>query len=109
MVFIFKQDYLKTTGFDLTINSWGQEDLRFTEAVISAKLKVIRAKDQNLIHPWHAKNCKNLVNQFFQECVPVKMAHYCSYGMLYEEWKYQQSPLFHEEKQKKKHSKIALF
>ena len=39
MVFIFKHDYLKTDGFDLTINSWGQEDLRFTEAVISAKLK----------------------------------------------------------------------
>ena len=108
MVFIFKADYERTAGFDLSIDSWGQEDLRFTEAVISAKLKVIRAKDQDLIHPWHPKNCKNLFKESFQECVPVKMAHYCSYGMLYEEWKYQQSPLFQEEKLKKKHSKIAL-
>ena len=108
MVFLFKQDYLQTDGFDLSIESWGQEDLRFTEAVLAAKLAVIRAKDENLLHPWHPKKCTNLVKSFFRECVPVKMAHYCSYRMLYEEWKYQQSPIFKREKMEKKHARISF-
>ena len=56
MVSIYKQDFVKIGGYDLTIKGWGQEDISFYESSLK-NLTVFRAPDPGLIHIYHNKSC----------------------------------------------------
>jgi len=38
MVSLYNHDYKKTSGFDLGINGWGLEDLKFAETLLNFKV-----------------------------------------------------------------------
>ena len=40
MVSLYNHDYKKTSGFDLGINGWGLEDLKFAETLLNFKVKI---------------------------------------------------------------------
>lgn len=57
IVSLFKNDYIKIGGFELSINGWGKEDVDFFEKAVKSDLEVFRAPDENLIHVYHKVEC----------------------------------------------------
>ncbi|XP_057330683.1 chondroitin sulfate synthase 1-like [Microplitis mediator] len=57
IVSLYKRDYLKTGGFNLSIEGWGKEDVDFYEKSVKSDLIVFRAPDINLIHVYHKVTC----------------------------------------------------
>ena len=47
MVSLYNHDYKKTSGFDLGINGWGLEDLKFAETLLN--FKVIKGQTLTII------------------------------------------------------------
>ena len=76
MVSLYNHDYKKTSGFDLGINGWGLEDLKFAETLLNFKVSDITlgysaikySKDKTLCH----KSTNDNTNQnctFFLVCI----------------------------------------
>ncbi|XP_057331409.1 chondroitin sulfate synthase 1 [Microplitis mediator] len=57
IVSLYKRDYLKIGGFNLSIEGWGKEDVDFYEKSVKSDLIVFRAPDINLIHVYHKVTC----------------------------------------------------
>lgn len=75
MVCLYTEDYLDTSGFDLTLQGWGEEDVSFLHRVIKAGKEVMRAPDPGLIHRWHPKHCsKASINSdtVYEHCLRSK-------------------------------------
>ena len=70
MVCIFKSDYGRSGGFDLTITGWGGEDVDFFERVLAAEIDVLKAPEPSLSHRYHEKTCSlSLSPSQFAMCV----------------------------------------
>nr|XP_039274123.1 chondroitin sulfate synthase 1-like [Styela clava] len=96
MVSIYKTDFEKTGGFDLSIEGWGLEDLRFCTAVIEkAGFAVFKSNEPSMIHVYHDKNCpEELSKKQYQDCLNSRAQHYGPKSYLYNVW---QGKLEHEE------------
>ncbi|XP_034943351.1 chondroitin sulfate synthase 1 [Chelonus insularis] len=57
IVSLYKKDYLKIGGFNLSINGWGSEDVNFFEKAVNSDLTVFRAPDLGLVHIYHKVEC----------------------------------------------------
>ena len=57
MLCIYKSDYTAVGGLDIEIEGWGLEDVLLFEAVLKAKLEVLKAPDPALTHRWHESHC----------------------------------------------------
>ena len=57
MLCIFKSDYTAVGGLDIQIEGWGLEDVMLYEAILKAKLEVLKAPDPSLVHRWHESHC----------------------------------------------------
>lgn len=57
IVTLYKADYRKVGGLDLSIQGWGKEDVDFFEKAVKSNLEVFRAPDRNLIHIYHGVEC----------------------------------------------------
>lgn len=69
IVSIYKRDYLKIGGFNISINGWGQEDVDFFEKSIKSNVKVFRSPDVHLIHVYHDAECdSHLSNSQLSMC-----------------------------------------
>ena len=75
MLCIYKSDYRAVGGLDINIEGWGLEDVLFYEAILKAKLEVIKAPDPGLTHRWHESRCPSTL---------TKKQHSDCLGSLYE-------------------------
>ncbi|XP_037292457.1 chondroitin sulfate synthase 1 [Manduca sexta] len=76
---IFKRDFLRVGGFDLSIKGWGMEDVQLFETLIKSNLSVYRIADESLIHIFHSVDCdKNLERSQFLMCLGTKASTYGS-------------------------------
>ncbi|CAD5207139.1 unnamed protein product [Bursaphelenchus okinawaensis] len=58
LVSIYRSDFVRVGGFNLTIRGWGMEDVDLFEKVIaSPTLRVFRAPDPGLVHVFHDIHC----------------------------------------------------
>ena len=57
MLCIYKSDYTAVGGLDIQIEGWGLEDVMLYDAILKAKLEVLKAPDPSLIHRWHESRC----------------------------------------------------
>ncbi|ESP00132.1 hypothetical protein LOTGIDRAFT_173438 [Lottia gigantea] len=57
MVSMYKVDYQRVGGFDLTIKGWGYEDVDLNSRSVFHGLTVFRAVDPSLVHIYHKKQC----------------------------------------------------
>ncbi|XP_044579709.1 chondroitin sulfate synthase 1 isoform X1 [Cotesia glomerata] len=57
IVSLYKRDYLKIGGFNLSIEGWGKEDVDFYEKSVRSYITVFRAPDPNLVHVYHKVTC----------------------------------------------------
>ena len=70
MLCIYKSDYDKSGGFDLTIRGWGGEDVDLLEHILAVGLEVLRAPEMGLSHRYHDKTCsRSLSPQQLTMCV----------------------------------------
>lgn len=76
---IFKCDFERVGGFDLTIKGWGMEDVQMFETLIKSNLTVMRIPDNSLVHIFHSVECdKNLEKSQFLMCLGTKASTYGS-------------------------------
>ena len=75
MLCIYKSDYRAVGGLDVHIEGWGLEDVLFYEALIKAKLDILKAPDPALTHRWHESRCPSSL---------TKKQHSDCLGSLYE-------------------------
>lgn len=70
LVSLFKSDFVRIGGFNLSIHGWGMEDVDLFEKVISsANLRVFRAPDPGLVHVFHDIKCPR--------DIPASQRHMC--------------------------------
>ena len=70
MLCLYKSDYLRSGGFDLTITGWGGEDVDLLHRILKAGLDVLKAPEPDLSHRYHDKYCGiNLTASQFAQCV----------------------------------------
>ncbi|KAI5643856.1 chondroitin n-acetylgalactosaminyltransferase domain-containing protein [Phthorimaea operculella] len=76
---IFKCDFERVGGFDLSIKGWGMEDVQLFETFIKSNLTVYRIPDHSLVHIFHSVDCdRNLEKSQFQMCLGTKASTYGS-------------------------------
>ncbi|CAB3245006.1 unnamed protein product [Arctia plantaginis] len=76
---IYKCDFERVGGFDLTIKGWGMEDVQMFETLIHSNLTVFRTADSSLVHIFHSVACdKNLERAQFLMCLGTKASTYGS-------------------------------
>lgn len=84
---LYKSDFLATGGFDLTIEGWGEEDIRLFLSLIKSGLDVFRARQVDLIHIFHNKYCdQDISEEQRQACLRTKASHYASQKCLAKTW-----------------------
>ncbi|XP_076812563.1 chondroitin sulfate synthase 1-like [Clavelina lepadiformis] len=80
---MYKLDFLKAGGFDLTIEGWGEEDIRMYLSLLRYGLDVKRWKQEDLVHIFHTKVCHStLVGEQALSCRRTKASHYASLKCL---------------------------
>ena len=84
MVSMIQSDFTKYGGFNLSRSGWGEEDVDLANKLIP-NMQIIRTKDPDLIHPFHAKKCSKAMQDEhnFINCQKSKMSHKASSYMLY--------------------------
>ncbi|XP_063830166.1 chondroitin sulfate synthase 1 [Ostrinia nubilalis] len=76
---IYKCDFERVGGFDLSIKGWGLEDVHLFETLIKSNLTVYRVADNSLVHIFHSVDCdKNLEKSQFLMCLGTKASTYGS-------------------------------
>lgn len=76
---IYKCDFERVGGFDLSIKGWGLEDVQLFETLIKSNLTVFRITDETLVHKFHSVDCdKNLEKSQFLMCLGSKASTYGS-------------------------------
>lgn len=75
MLCVYKSDYTAVGGLDIEIEGWGLEDVLLFEAILKAKLEVIKVPDPALTHRWHDSHCPSTL---------TKQQHFDCLGSLYE-------------------------
>ena len=74
---MYKSDFIRAGGFDLSIEGWGEEDIRMYLSLLKSGLDVFRSKQVDLIHIHHTKTCKkSLPNEQLRACKSTKASHY---------------------------------
>lgn len=80
---MYKSDFAKAGGFDLTIEGWGEEDVRLYRAVLKSGTNAFRSNEAELIHIFHHKYCSSdLVGEQARACQSTKKSHYASQKCL---------------------------
>lgn len=86
MTCVYKNDFVETKGFDMTIQGWGTEDRKLYSKFLRTNLAVIRATDRGIFHMYHSKNCdSSLPNEQYLSCLHSKAVTEASHrqmGML---------------------------
>ena len=78
-----KSTFDKSGGFDKFLFGWGGEDTALFEDLVRKKVKIVRAIDPGLFHPWHSKSCpSNLSAKQHSDCVSTRASHKSSKTML---------------------------
>ena len=62
IVSLYKSDYVKCGGFDLSIRGWGKEDVDLYTKVLKSGLTAYRAPDPGITHIYHPKICDSSLN-----------------------------------------------
>lgn len=76
---IYKCDFERVGGFDLSIKGWGMEDVQLFETLIKSNLTVYRIADETLVHIFHSVECdSNLERSQFLMCLGTKASTYGS-------------------------------
>nr|CAB3230912.1 chondroitin sulfate synthase 1-like [Phallusia mammillata] len=79
----YKSDFLKAGGFDLTIEGWGEEDIRLYLSFLRSGLDVFRSKQADLIHIFHSKFCDPaLTGEQARACQRTRASHFASQTCL---------------------------
>lgn len=85
IVSIYKEDYIQSGGFDLTIHGWGKEDVDLYTRVIKGGFSVFRSADPSFVHIYHPVTCDASLNpEQLTMCLNSKSASYASKQMLAE-------------------------
>lgn len=63
MLCIYKSDYTAVGGLDIQIEGWGLEDVLLFEAILKAKLEVLKVPDPALTHRWHESHCPDTLTE----------------------------------------------
>ena len=80
---MYKSDFAKSGGFDLTIEGWGEEDVRLYRAVLKSGINAFRSNDADLVHIFHQKHCSaDLIGEQARACQSSKKSHYASQKCL---------------------------
>lgn len=84
---MYKSDFLESGGFDLSIQGWGEEDIRLYVSLLESGLNVIRANQEDLVHIFHSKSCsRSLDDTQYNACRRTKASHYASQHCLVKKW-----------------------
>lgn len=84
---MYKSDFIRTGGFDLTIEGWGEEDIRLYVSLIKSGIDVFRARQKDLVHIFHHKYCDaDISNEQAKACRRTKASHYASQNCLAKMW-----------------------
>ncbi|XP_034833325.1 chondroitin sulfate synthase 1 [Maniola hyperantus] len=76
---IYKCDFERVGGFDLSIKGWGMEDVQLFETLIKSNLTVYRIADETLVHIFHSVDCDSkLEKSQFLMCLGTKASTYGS-------------------------------
>nr|XP_039265196.1 chondroitin sulfate synthase 1-like [Styela clava] len=94
MVSLYKSDFLKSGGFDLSIQGWGLEDLRFCDAVLKkAGLQIFKSMEPAMVHIYHDKDCPaSLSKAQFESCQNSRAQHFGPQVLLYYLWHREENP-----------------
>ena len=80
---MYKSDFVHAGGFDLSIEGWGEEDIRMYLSLLKSGLDVYRSKQVDLIHIHHTKHCdSSLTGEQALSCFRTKASHYASQRCL---------------------------
>lgn len=76
---IYKCDFQRVGGFNLTIKGWGMEDVQLFETLIKSNLTVYRIADDSLVHIFHSVDCdRSLEASQYSMCLGTKASTYGS-------------------------------
>lgn len=82
-----KADFIKTGGFDLSIEGWGEEDIRLFLSLLKSGIDVFRSRQVDLIHIFHQKYCDpNIPKEQSQACYRTRASHFASQKCLAAMW-----------------------
>lgn len=70
MLCMYKSDYDSVSGYDMTIEGWGGEDVQLADDIIKGGYEILRAPDPGLSHRYHPKVCsKELSKGQYSQCL----------------------------------------
>ena len=76
---MYKEDYVKSGGFDMSITGWGKEDVDLFVKMIRANYEVFRSADPGFVHIYHPVICdKSLSAEQTTMCLNSKSASFAS-------------------------------
>lgn len=80
---LYRSDYHKVGGFDLSIRGWGKEDVDLYTKFIEYEYSIFRAVDPGMTHIFHAIQCSSdLEEAQMVMCVNSKAMSYASTRLL---------------------------
>ncbi|GFO35770.1 hexosyltransferase [Plakobranchus ocellatus] len=80
---LYRSDYHKVGGFDLSIRGWGKEDVDLYTKFIEYEYSVFRAVDPGMTHIFHAIQCSSKLEEAqMVMCVNSKAMSYASTRLL---------------------------
>ncbi|XP_039250786.2 chondroitin sulfate synthase 1-like [Styela clava] len=84
---MYKSDFIATGGFDLTIEGWGEEDVRLYVSLIQSGIDVFRVRQKDLVHIFHHKYCDaDISGEQAKACRRTKASHFASQKCLANMW-----------------------
>ncbi|XP_076803814.1 chondroitin sulfate synthase 1-like isoform X1 [Clavelina lepadiformis] len=88
MLSLYKSDFNRTGGFDLSIHGWGLEDLHLVKAIQNAGLETFQSTEPAEVHIYHDKYCDpSTSDKQYSDCLNSRATHYGPKTLLYYLWK----------------------
>jgi len=88
MVSLYKSDFMKTKGFDLSLRGWGLEDLHMVDGILEAGLDIFKSTEPAEVHVYHDKFCDPNVlgEEQLDDCRKSRAQHFGPKALLYYLW-----------------------
>ncbi|XP_035691293.1 chondroitin sulfate synthase 1-like [Branchiostoma floridae] len=88
MVCLYQSDFLRTDGFDPTIEGWGLEDVDLYEKFVKKDIRVMRVVDPGMVHVFHTIHCDPALSEKqYRMCLGARANTYGSAARLGRVWR----------------------
>ncbi|KAI8507345.1 Chondroitin sulfate synthase 1 [Branchiostoma belcheri] len=88
MVCLYQSDFVRSGGFDTTIEGWGLEDVDLYDKFVKNDIRAMRVVDPGMVHVFHTIHCDPALSEKqYKMCLGARANTYGSAAGLVRVWK----------------------